>query len=81
MFAAAKADLQPDLGGVRFQAGGIDRAFRNGDARQEAVQQGGLTRLDRPRLDPSERAQAARRDGIAGQAGGFRFQNTPVRAM
>jgi hypothetical protein len=57
VLAAAESYLQPDLDGVRRQRAWLDHAVRNGDARQQALQQRRLARLDRPRLDAAVAAE------------------------
>jgi hypothetical protein len=55
MLAAAKADLEPDLGGVRLHRLEIERRAQvQGECGQKRFEQGRLARLDRSRLDPSK---------------------------
>ena len=69
MLAAAEADLQPDSLRTWHQGERIDRpglGIRQGNAGQEGVEQGRLTRLDRARLDAAERAER-RVGGLVGR--------------
>jgi hypothetical protein len=48
----AEADLQPNFGSVGLQRPKVDPLARvQRDRRQQRLKQGGLARLDRPRLD------------------------------
>ena len=62
MFAAAEADLQPDLGGFGHHRLRVERpglGVRHGDGGQQGFHQGRLARLDRTGLDAAERPQRA----------------------